>query len=1179
MSLADNLDEATRIAQARATDPHGSAWVSANAGSGKTYVLSRRVIRLLLQGTDPSRILCLTFTKAAAAEMAKRVFSELGRWTTMPDAHLAREIATLEGAAPSPAKLAVARRLFAEALDTPGGLKIQTIHAFCERLLHQFPLEANVAGHFEVLDDRNAEALKDEARRAVLGEAADAPDSEIGRALKTVLAKVSDRTTEDSLRQFIDARDALRGWIVGRENLDGAIADLRAALRVDKSKTAADLRREVVDDSAIAGKPAERLLAELTASDKKSDGDAATRLAVFLDAAADVSVRVDVWIEFFFTDKGELRKSFVTKSVADALPDIAALLSAEGQRLEQLVDRIRTVDVYETSAAMLRLADGAADAYEHLKAQRGVLDFEDLIVRTVTLLARSDASRWVHYKLDRGIAHILVDEAQDTSPRQWQVVRYLVEEFFAGEGASDAVRTLFAVGDEKQSIFSFQGAVPAWFARMQREIGTQARRASYAFEDIKLHLSFRSVPKVLNAVDAVFASPDVHAGLTAEPEPTVHDALRRNEPGRVVLWPRYDQAPPPQPEDWVQPLDHLGDDSPEVKLARRIAATIRGWLDDGELLDAPDAQGRPRPVRPGGILILTRSRGALTDAINRELKRREIPIAGADRMKLVEHIAVMDLMAAARVVLLPEDDLSLAALLKSPLIGVDEETLFELAYGRPGTLWSALRAKAEGNAALVSALARIEEWRARADFSDPYAFFARILGADGGRRALLGRLGSEAEDVIDAFLAEALAYEQANTPSLEGFLAWLDAGETEVKRDPDSLREEVRVMTVHGAKGLEADVVFLVDNGTPPVIGNYVSRVVPLSPQPEPERAGPVAWNYRTPAMPELLKARIEEQRQRDEEEYRRLLYVGLTRARDRLYVVGMQKQKVAASKIDWRWHPIVERALEGELADRTLPNGDVEREWRAEAAAPATARRTAADTSEKPLPGWAKNDAPPAPTPLQRLTPSTALGATEPPQAPLVGRRDGANMALERGRLVHRLLQSLPDVPPEKRAEIGARYLEAAVDARAWTPDDRAALLAGVLAVVGDPAFAEAFAPGSRAEVEIAGRLGDSIFSGRVDRLAVTGDRVLIVDYKTNRPVPASFDDVPNYVGQLAIYRAVLRRLYPGKAVAAALLWTETPALVEVPEAALILAESQIAAGRRPAESARQAAANGPVA
>ncbi len=1141
------IDPATRAAQSAATNPASSAWVSANAGSGKTFVLSRRVIRLLLAGIDPSRVLCLTFTKAAAAEMAKRVFTELARWTTLSDVALAAEIVAIEGRAPVAALVAAARKLFAKALDTPGGLKIQTIHAFCERLLHQFPFEANVAGHFEVLDERNAKALKDEARRGVLTRAAGSPEGGLGQALRAVLARVSDRTHEDSLEEFIDDRDAIGAWIVQCEDLEGAIEDLREKLGVRSGETSYGLRSEVVDGAPFDVAATRRLMDSLRAS-SPADVAAAARLAPFAELA-DADTRTDAWLDFFFTDQG-LRKSFVTKAIKDDWPGLGDLLDKEGGRLLALLDRLRTAELFETSAAMLRLADGAIAEYDRLKRQRGVLDFEDLIVRTATLLARSDASRWVHYKLDQGLDHILVDEAQDTSPRQWQVIGRLADEFFAGDGAGPSVRTLFAVGDEKQSIFSFQGAVPAWFSRMQGDLGKAARAATYAWADLELHLSFRSVPKILGAVDAVFQPQDVHRGLTAEPRPTLHTARRRNEPGRVVVWPRLEALEKPSADDWIKPLDHLGEDSPEVKLAKRIATTIKGWRDRKETLDALDEHGRPRPIRPGGILILVRSRGALTDAINRHLKTNGVPIAGADRINIAEHIAVMDLMALGRVALLPEDDLSLAALLKSPLVGLDEDALFALAYGRVGSLWSALCGKAGEREDFARAKGLIDGWRARADTVNPHAFFARILGPDGGRRAFLRRLGPEAEDVLDEFISQTLAYEQTNAPSLEGFLAWLIAAEMEVRRDTDTLRDEVRVMTVHGAKGLEADIVFLVDNGTLPAIPGHDTKVLPLADDPDPLSPGPVVWMRTIKAMPTAVRERVERERERDREEYRRLLYVGMTRAKDQLYVVGLAKQSL---KDDNRWHPLVTQGLKDGLVERQAADGEVEFEWRP--AAFVAGRETVAVTEATivaELPEWAKRAAPAAPPVPVRITPSSAMAGEPTVPAPFFARNDPATkLALERGRLIHRMLESLPDIAPDRRAEIGARYL--AAFAKSWSDEDRGKLLEEVLAVLDHAGFAEAFGENSRAEVEIAGRLGVATVTGRIDRLAVTPDRVLIVDYKTNRPAPEKLDDVPPaYITQLAIYRTLIERLYPDHRIAVGLLWTDRPSLMEIPLEAL---------------------------
>jgi ATP-dependent helicase/nuclease subunit A len=1146
-------DDATRVLQAKATDPARSVWVTANAGSGKTFVLSRRVIRLLLSGTEPSRILCLTFTKAAAAEMARRVFDELGRWTALSDVELSDAIAELEGMPPAPRRLVAARRLFARALDTPGGLKIQTIHAFCERLLHQFPFEANVPGHFEVLDDRTATELKDEARRMVLARAAAEPHGTFGAALATIVARVSDRTFEDSLEQFIDARDRLRTWIAAADGIESSLAGLKATLGVEQS--AAELRGSFVADSALDLAEARRLVDRLSASGT-NDQKSAERLRPFVEAA-EVAARHQALIDFFFTDEGKPRSAPVTKKFAKDWPGLEDLLAGEGARLAALRQRILTAELFEMSAAMLRLADSAIAEYQRLKASRGALDFEDLIVGTANLLARVDADRWVHYKLDRGIDHVLVDEAQDTSPRQWQVISSLVGEFFAGEGAAGGrLRTLFAVGDEKQSIYSFQGAVPAWFAYKQREFALVARGGNYAWENAELHISFRSVPKVLAAVDAVFAEAAMHRGLNALPAPTIHNANRHAAPGRVLLWP-VETAPEKQPaRNWTDALDHLGDESPEVKLARRIAATVAGWLARRELLDAPDAKGAPRPIRAGEILILTRSRGALTDAINRELKHREVPIAGADRLHLGEHIAVMDLVAAAKVALLAEDDLTLAAVLKSPLIGLDDDALFRLAHGRIGSLWQALAAASEP--AFVAAREKIERWQRRADRHDPHAFFAAILAADGGRHALRTRLGAEADDVLDEFLAQALAYEQANTPSLQGFLAWFEATDTEVKRDLDAARDEVRVMTVHGAKGLEADIVFLVDNGTLPVIANYVSSVVPLKADAGSLTPVPVVWNYSTPAMPEGVLQRTSEQKERDEEEYRRLLYVGMTRARDRLYVVGMSKQK---SNDDRRWHPRVFAALESGFTKRTLADGAVEYEWRADPAPSASAAAAPPESPRAAVPAWLRQAAPAAPAALRRLTPSSLAGgadAAPPVAAPAAVSGRVQAEALERGRVVHRLLQSLPDVAPGRRAETAATYVAAV--APQWPPAARAALVAEVMAVLADPAFAEALSPGSRAEVEIAGRLGDAVVSGRIDRLAVSDRRVLIVDYKTNRPAPRDSAAVPpQYIDQLALYRAVLSRCYPGRTVAAALVWTDGPFLMPIPVDLLDVAEKRL--------------------
>lgn len=1149
---AFSIDEATRAAQLAASDPDRSAWVAANAGSGKTYVLAQRVIRLLLAGVDPARILCLTFTKAAAAEMAKRVFGDLAAWTQLDDVTLATRVAEIEGKNPSAATLALARRLFARALETPGGLKIQTIHAFCERLLHQFPFEANVAGHFEVLDDRQAAGLIAESRRSVLAEAVRDPEGALGKALRTVVGGASDSGYELAVTEFADRRDDLHAWIAAAGSLDRALIALRDALGLGAGDSVAALAAEILGGSLLSIGDLRGIAAALAGS--KTGRDAGTLRAIrrMLDSDDD-EARRRAYLPIFLTAQGEPRKrdSFVSAAMRRAGYENALL--AEYDRLVALLDRIATADIFETSAAMLRLADAVIQDYEARKARGGFLDFRDLVVKTGNLLLRRDAAQWVHYKLDRGIDHILVDEAQDTSPRQWDVVVKLAEEFFSGRGASDHVRTIFAVGDEKQSIYSFQGAVPARFSRVRDDFHRRAQGAGAAFARVALHVSFRSSPDILAGVDAVFSAAEAHAGLSSDAGPTVHAAARRNAPGHIVFWPMVEPPEKPVPGAWDEPLDHLGADSPEAQLAARIAKTVHGWLGSGARLD------NGQPIRAGGILVLTRSRGALSDAINRALKERGVPIAGADRLQMGEHIAVLDLLALGEVMLLPEDDLALAALLRSPLFGIGEDDLFRLAHERKGALWQALSVATEPH--FEAAFRQLEAWRRMADFRPPHDFYARVLGADGGRRRFMARLGAETEDVLDEFLAQALAYERSETPSLQGFLRWSRTTATEVKREPALFRDDVRVMTVHGAKGLEADIVFLVDDGSPPTHGRHDPRVVALTDDPDAALPSPLVWYRGQKYMSDAIEPYILRLRDRARDEYRRLLYVGLTRARDRLIVCGTAKRQVTDRVSGW--HALVQRGLEREWRQMEDATGEAF-EWRRDWSTPRheAVPVTEGEATETSLPAWLNRPAPEPPVALRRLSPSRALADAEEAARPFAGRNalearlDPQNApALERGLVVHRLLQSLPDLPAGMRAAAATRYLQSV--AAHWTAEERTATAAEVLAVMDDPRFAAVFGPGSRAEIEIAGRLptasGHAVVAGRVDRIAVTPERVLIVDFKTNRPAPMDLGAVPrDYLAQLALYRRALGELYPNRPVAAALLWTEGPRLMEIPDSAL---------------------------
>jgi ATP-dependent helicase/nuclease subunit A len=1140
MRKPEAIPDQVRLLQREVSNPEVSAWVAANAGSGKTHVLVQRVINLLLNGVEPEKILCITFTKAAAANMAKRVFDTLAEWTTFDDTALDAAIRDRASVAPDAQRRALARRLFARALETPGGLKVQTIHAFCAQLLHRFPFEANVAARFTVLDETEQTQLLEQLTLNVLLDGADAPDSALGRALAAAMVAAADQTFRDVVRDAIGRHDAINAWIMNAGGFEATLADLSKSLGVDAGMTLSDVDAKIVDGPILPSSEWP-VVAALCKTGSARDQEQCERLT----AAARVSgaERIAAYLKVFFDTKSQPRANLLTRGLAKKHPDLAQRLIAEQARALQLRNLRNAVICRDRSAALFTVAHEVLTRYQNEKARRGLLDYDDLIEKTLALLTDVDAA-WVHYKLDLGIDHVLIDEGQDTSRKQWEIVRRLVAEFTAGAGARSLTRTIFAVGDEKQSIFSFQDAAPGEFALMRRYFEHAHGNAELKFVTRELKHSFRSGESVLAAVDEVFKSKIVAASVTSDPDGLPpHIALPDAPPSLVEIWEPMKPDERREIEGWDAPFDRVNETSPRVKLARRIARTVRGMVDDrlpvGMKHDA---------VRYGDILVLVRQRGELFEAIIRALKNENVEVAGADRLVLTEHIAVMDLMALADALLLPQDDLALATVLRSPLFGFEDDDLFAIAWDRGrASLRAALAGKANEHKKFADAAARLDEYAAAARRETPFTFFAEILGAGGARRRLLARLGAEANDALDEFLNLALDYERRETPSLQGFVAWLREARTEIKRDMEIARNEVRVMTVHGAKGLEAPIVILADTTTPPA-GPRPPRLLGLA-------GGTMIWAGRSADDVPSVAAARNDARAEAENEYRRLLYVAMTRAADRLIVCGAEGRN---KRPDGCWYDLVREALDPFLVEEDDKEGKVLRYRKSATDEAAKAAPPADDPAKAPrheLPLWLRQPAPaeqPLPVPL---SPSSAFDADIGRIAPAATSAAARQKALERGRLVHRLMQSLPDIAPERRKDAAERHL--ANGAKDFSPAERVEIANRVLALLDDKNLAEIFAPGSRAEVPIVGRIARQgadpiLVSGQVDRLAVTDDSVLIADYKTDRVPPTQIAEVKPYVAQLALYRAVLARLYPRKTVRAALLFTEGPRLTEIPAAAM---------------------------
>ena len=1125
-----------RDLQRAVADPAVSAWVAANAGSGKTHVLAQRVINLLLQGVEPEKILCITFTKAAAANMAKRVFDTLAAWTTLDDAALDEAITSGSEIEPDAARRALARRLFARALETPGGLKVQTIHAFCTQLLHQFPFEANVAARFDVLDETEQTQLLERLTLDLLLEAARTPQSPIGRALEAAITAASDQGFRDAIRAAITAREAIARWVSDTGGVEAATAAMSRQLGLEPGES-----RDSIEDGFFAGSliaPSEwPAVATALEQGGKNDRDQARRFRQL--APLSRSDRVETYLNIFCTaNERAPRRSIVTQAIKDK--NLVERLTAEQVRVCALLERLRAVICRDRSAALLIIVHEILRRYQSEKDRRGLVDYDDLIDKTVELLSNVDAA-WVHYKLDFGVDHLLIDEAQDTSSKQWRIVRNLVAEFTAGAGARLARRTVFAVGDEKQSIYSFQNAAPKEFAEMRRyfERTHQVGRRSFVFREFK-H-SFRSGVNILAAVDAVFSDKAIAASVSSDTDGfPPHIALPAAPAGLVEIWEPVEPEKAAEIDGWDAPFDQVSETSPRVRLARRIARAVRRLVESRKPVGIEG-----RELRYGDVLVLVRQRGELFESIIRALKNENVEVAGADRLMLTEHIAVMDLMVLADALLLPDDDLALATVLRSPLFGFSDNDLFALAWDRgPLSLRTALSRRAGETPLFAGAAALLGKLAELAKRETPFDFYAQVLGAGGARRRFLARLGAEANDALDEFLNLALEYERRETPSLQGFLAWLRQARAEVKRDMEIARDEVRVMTVHGAKGLEAPLVILADTMTPPA-GPRQPRLLTLS-------GSAVVWAGKKAddsfAMASARQAALAEAR----DEYRRLLYVAMTRAADRLVVCGADGER---RRPDGCWYDLVRTALDPQLVEET-DDGEKVLRFRQTAAesAPVKPPAAPAKTVEPQLPSWLRQAAPvqaPRPAPL---APSAAFD--EEIERTVPGAAGDRQKALQRGQVVHRLMQSLPDIAPAARKSALEHYLGNA--ARGLSPDERAEITRHVLAILENDKFADVFASGSRPEVPIVGRISRPdcepiLVAGQVDRLIAAEKAVLVVDYKTDSLVPGRLDDVPPaYIAQLALYRAVLMRIYPGKSVRAAIIFTAGPLLLDIPASTL---------------------------
>ena len=1125
------------VLQGKASNPASNVWVNASAGSGKTKVLTDRVLRLLLpdandqKGSPAHTILCLTFTKAAATEMLARIHKTLGDWTIATEQDLKDSLKKLLGTPATVQQCTAARSLFTAITDTPGGLKIMTIHAFCQSTLGRFPLEADISPQATPIEESDAATLLQTAQSQILKDITTDKGSPENAALTNIASAITEDQFFALLQKLTDERHQLAQLLKHNFGHDGLYTALCQACNVQPNLEPQTLIQQAFTDKSLNRDSLLHAAQTLLQSKNNGDQSRGQTIADFL--ALPESVRpehIDTYSLTYLTKDDSIRKTIATKPALKQNPEIEGTLLNEAERLQTLRETLKTIHSTALTRDLLRLCDTIITRYETLKQERNALDYNDLIIKTLSLMENFPG--WIMYKLDSGIDHILVDEAQDTNPEQWKIIEKLCDEFYThnAENTPSRPRTVFVVGDDKQSIYSFQRAAPEEFARMHKQLRQKTEQAGQHWEDVQLSISFRSAEAILNAVDAVFANENT--AMSSAHTPTNHNAYRRGEAGHVELWPLFENdedSTENKPDIWTPPVTAKDTQSGSLKLANTIATCIRTWLDTNEQLAA-----RNRAIEPRDIMILVKSRSTLTHQIIRALKAQNIPTGGLDRITLNTTIAVQDLIALAKFSQIQGDDLTLACFLKSPLIGMSENQLFTLAHNRKSTLWQALQDSNE-----KAIIGYLKDCIHAATQFRPYEFFTYILNTPcptsqiSGLTAIKNRLGEDSIDPINELLTMALDYEQNHIPDLSLFCNWLTSDNKTIKRETEDTANHVRIMTIHGAKGLQAPIVIM-----PDTIINAAGKTGASDRLLMPDKTNlPVPlWTPRKNDEHTLYKQAKTTLKNLAEQEYNRLLYVAMTRAEDRLYIAGHTGK---TKPQDTSWYFKIKTALENHPKAQTDTNGHTSLS-NPQTKDPKPNQPHEAITDKKTdIPDWLFT-----PAPEEQQTQSFAPSGQSTKPSTTKRTPHQANLqARQRGIIAHKLLEILPALPPENREQAAQNYLQ--ITGSDLPESLQQNILQQTLTILNDPTFCALFRPEALAEIPITGKMPDgTIINGIIDRLLITDNAIWLIDYKTGQIPDAP---PPSYQKQMQAYATALRQIQPGKPIHAALLWTEGPALMPV--------------------------------
>lgn len=1032
--------------QSLASDPTTSCWVNASAGTGKTKVLIDRLLRLLLNQVPFKKILCITFTKAAAKEMVERLYQILQVWAIIDEDSLKAQLQDLTNK-PAPAEIIKrARGLLLQVLDQSPN--IQTIHSFCQRLLRIFPVEAEISPQFSLIDEIEQIKFYQKALAQVCND-------ERAKSPLTYLAQ------SYQMEQLLDLLIKLPSNF-SNISVDDHGNALKECLKIKGKPSFPNINKELND-----------LISYLQKEDK--DLQKSEIIKNFISNKADFNQLKGI----FLTQKQEVRKNICSAQLKKKFTSAEELAQKLALVILEYQHALNAFNCFKSTQHFFEFWHIFKKSYQLLKDHQGVLDYDDLITKTVELLNNSDLYPWVMCKIDGGIEHILLDEAQDTSPDQWSVIMALLKDF-----SFNKQRTIMVVGDYKQSIYSFQGANVELFLQNKDRL----KKFIKPWREVDLDLSFRSTPAVLAVVDRLITSQK--KGINYGKDDTLrHNAHRNSDWGKVVLWKEIPKSVVTSLEPWLIADKNFINQDRDKLLADFVADKVSNILKDKVPLSSTQ-----KPPQPGDILILLRNRGELISYLTQALKAKKIPVVGRDRLDLSSELAVWDLLSLAAFVNLPKDDYSLACLLKSPLInngkGITEEQLYEASYNRGALfLFDVLKNKAEEDGLWKNIFDQLSLWQEQARVKSIYSFYASILQKC--ESYFIQRLGHETKDILEAFLDNTYNFVQKNGSNWMLFLQYWQENDLCLKRE-EQKNNQLRIMTVHGAKGLQAPIVIFADSQKNPNLRQedflFMDKIFMLRPSSDKDCYQSI-----------ILKKQL---LQKMEEEHRRLLYVMLTRAQDQLYMACMEHKDSEES-----WYDLIKNTIK-EL-DYTEAEDFIAHSIHSFPTS-LTLLTDLPDNVQKP-PSWL----------LTKKPPESALNTPK-----TVSQN---NERLDFGIILHEILEVLPYAKPKIWKEIIKKYN---------LKEDQTQNL---LKLLKGEKFKIFFTQPCVSEVPI---ISHGKVEGRIDRLSIHPPYLYILDFKSG----SKKESIPEkYINQLNQYATALKPIYPELITKKFILWLHDLYLEEV--------------------------------